>query len=131
MKKFDRKPVLIGALLGVVVFAQLPIDLRLLGLMPANGSELLMPLLLGNIFLGTVSAALGAVAMMSMLGDLTDENEMLNGLRQEGLIYSARAFFAKLPTRSAILSAGLYWICLWSCHSKRCRDRSIAMWSGV
>ena len=35
MKKFDRKPVLIGALLGVVVFAQLPIDLRLLGLRPA------------------------------------------------------------------------------------------------
>jgi len=30
-----------------------------------------------------------------MLGDLTDENEVLNGLRQEGLIYSARAFFAK------------------------------------
>lgn len=95
MKKFDRKPVLIGGLLGVVVFAQLPIDLRLLGLMPANGSELLMPLLLGNVFLGTISAAAGAVAMMSMLGDLTDENEALNGLRQEGLIYSARAFFAK------------------------------------
>ena len=95
MKKFDRKPVLVGGLLGVVILTQLPIDLRLLGFMPVNGSELLLPLLLGNMFLSTMCAAAGGVAMMSMLGDITDENELLVGRRQEGLIYSARAFFAK------------------------------------
>ena len=95
MRKFDRKPVLLAGLLGIVVLTQLPIDLRLLGLMPANGSDLLLPLLLANSFLSTLCAAAGAVAMMSMLGDITDENELLVGRRQEGLIYSARAFFAK------------------------------------
>ena len=95
MKKFDRKPVLVGGLLGVVILTQLPIDLRLLGFMPVNGSELLLPLLLGNVFLSTMCAAAGGVAMMSMLGDITDENELLVGRRQEGLVYSARAFFAK------------------------------------
>lgn len=95
MKKYDRKPVLISGLLGVVVLTQLPICLRLLGLMPANESEILLPLLLVNLSLSTMCAAAGAVAMMSMLGDITDENESLIGRRQEGLIYSARAFFAK------------------------------------
>ena len=95
MREFDRKPVLLAGLLGIVVLTQLPIDLRLLGLMPANGSEFLLPLLLANSFLSTLCAAAGAVAMMSMLGDITDENELLVGRRQEGLIYSARAFFAK------------------------------------
>ena len=95
MKKFDRKPVLIGGLLGVVILTQLPIDLRLLGLMPVNGSDFLLPLLLVNSFLTTMCAAAGGVAMMSILGDITDENELLIGRRQEGLIYSARAFFAK------------------------------------
>ena len=95
MKKFDRKPVLIGGLLGVLIFGQLPIVLRLLGLMPVNGSELLLPLLMVSALVSTTCAAAGAVAMMSMLGDIADENELLVGRRQEGLIYSARAFFAK------------------------------------
>ena len=95
MKRFDRKPVLVGGLLGLLILTQLPISLRLFGLMPVNGSESLMPTLLPISFLSSMCAAAGAVAMMSMLGDITDENELLIGRRQEGLIYSARAFFAK------------------------------------
>ncbi len=30
-----------------------------------------------------------------MIGDIIDENELISGVRQEGLFYSARAFFAK------------------------------------
>lgn len=107
MRKFDRKPVLIGGLLGVVILAQLPVCLRLLGLMPVNGSELLLPLLMVNVLLSTLCAALGAVAMMSMLGDITDENELLIGRRQEGLIYSARAFFAKASNSLAHFIGGI------------------------
>lgn len=107
MRKFDRKSVLIGGLLGLMVFTQIPIDLRLLGLMPANGSEILLPLLLLSALLGSICAAAGAVAMMSMLGDITDENEFLIGLRQEGLIYSARAFFAKASNSAGHLVGGV------------------------
>jgi GPH family glycoside/pentoside/hexuronide:cation symporter len=107
MRKFDRKPVLIAGLTGVVVLAQLPVCLRLLGLMPVNGSELLLPILLVNALLSTMCAAAGAVAMMSMLGDITDENELLIGRRQEGLIYSARAFFAKASNSVAHFVGGI------------------------
>ena len=70
-------------------------DLRLLGLMPDNRSPALLPLLLCNSGVFAFVIGLGAVAMMSMIGDVVDENELDTGLRQEGLFYSARAFFAK------------------------------------
>jgi GPH family glycoside/pentoside/hexuronide:cation symporter len=107
MRKFDRKAVLIGGLLGLMIFTQIPIDLRLLGLMPVNGSEILLPLLLLSALLGSICAAAGAVAMMSILGDVADENELLIGLRQEGLIYSARAFFAKASNSAGHLVGGI------------------------
>ena len=36
MKRFDRKPVMLTALGGVALFAQLVVDLRLMGWMPEN-----------------------------------------------------------------------------------------------
>lgn len=107
MRKFDRKPTLIGGLVGLLLFTQLPINLRLFGLMPDNGSEILLPLLLTNFLLGSVCAAIGTVAVLSMLGDIADENESLTGLREEGLIYSARAFFAKASNSFGHLIGGI------------------------
>ncbi len=95
MKRFDRKPVMLVALAGVALFAQLVVDLRLLGWMPENGDPMLMPLLLANAFGFTFCIGVGIVAIMSMIGDIVDENEMMTGTREEGLYYSARAFFAK------------------------------------
>jgi Na+/melibiose symporter-like transporter len=95
MKRFDRKPVMLAALGGVALFAQLVVDLRLLGWMPENSDPMLMPVLLANAAGFYFSIGVGVVAIMSMIGDIVDENEMLTGKREEGLYYSARAFFAK------------------------------------
>lgn len=95
MKRFDRKPVMLSALAGVALFAQLVVDLRLLGWMPENGDPMLMPALLANAAGFYVAIGVGVVAIMSMIGDVVDENELLTGQREEGLYYSARAFFAK------------------------------------
>ena len=87
MRKFDREPVLIAAprgLLDRLIFAELLTDLRLLGLMPLNESKLLLPLLLSNGLLVAMCAVAGARTMMSVLDDITGENELLIGHRQEG-----------------------------------------------
>ena len=107
MKRFDRKPVVIGGLLTLILFVQLPIDLRLLGLMPANGSEMLMPILVACVMCAALGFAIGLVAILSMLGDIADQNELHTGLRQEGLIYSARAFFAKASNSAGHFIAGI------------------------
>ena len=96
MRKFDRKPVLIAAprgLLDRLILAKRLAGLRLLGLMPVNESKLLLPLplLLLIGLLVAICAATGARTTMSLLDDITGENELLIGYRQEGLIYSTCA----------------------------------------
>ncbi|QLC25363.1 MFS transporter [Parasphingopyxis algicola] len=107
MRRFDRRPVLVGALLLMVVASQLPVDLRLLGLMPSNDSLILLPLLIGNFCVLTFSISLAAVAILSMLGDVIDQNEVATGERQEGLFYSARALVGKAAVSLGHLVAGV------------------------
>ena len=107
MQRFDRKPVLTAAVIGLVVFAQLVIDLRLLGIMPANNSSALLPILMANSFFFATTLGMAGVAVLSMIGDVIDENELITGLREEGLFYSARAFFAKLANSAGHFIAGM------------------------
>jgi Na+/melibiose symporter-like transporter len=107
MKRFDRKPVMLVALAGSTVFAQLVVNLRLLGLLPENHDPMLMLYLLANAAGFTFSLGLGTVAVLSMLGDIIDENELVTGERQEGLFYSARAFFAKASYSFGHFFAGI------------------------
>lgn len=107
MKRFDRKPVMLCSLFGVGLFAQLAVDLRLLGILPENGDPMLLPCLLANGAGFALSVGMCSVAIMSMIGDIIDENELVTGLREEGLFYSARAIFGKGSYSVATLFAGL------------------------
>lgn len=107
MKKLDRKPVMLGALFGVCLFAQLVVNLRLLGILPENDDPMLLPSLLANAAGFAFSIGMASVAIMSMIGDVIDENELVTGLREEGLYYSARAIFGKGSYSVATLFAGM------------------------
>jgi Na+/melibiose symporter-like transporter len=107
MQRFDRKPIMLCALTGTLVFAQLVINLRLLGWMPENHDPLLLPLLLANAAGFIFTIGIGVVAVMGMIGDIIDENELITGLRQEGLFFSARAFFAKASYSFGHFFAGI------------------------
>lgn len=107
MQRYDRRPVLCAAIMGLVIFTQLMVDLRLLGLLPENGSEELLYLLVANAFVLFLCLGVTGVAVPSMLGDVIDENELVTGLREEGLFYSARAFFAKFSNSLAHFVAGI------------------------
>jgi Na+/melibiose symporter-like transporter len=45
--------------------------------------------------------------MLSMIGDIIDDNELETGERQEGLYYAARAFFAKASNSFGHFFAGI------------------------
>lgn len=107
MRRFDRKPVMLAALASTVLFAQLVVNLRLAGLMPDNGDPLLLPCLLANSVGFFFGIGVGGVAIASMIGDVVDENELVTGLREEGLFYSARAFFAKASYSFGHFFAGI------------------------
>ena len=107
MRLFDRKPVMLFSLTITTVCAQLVVTLRLFGFMPENGDPLLLPLLLLNAAGFTFSIGMGMVAIMSMIGDIVDENELVSSARQEGLFFSARAFFAKASNSVGHFFAGI------------------------
>ncbi|MBS0361528.1 MAG: MFS transporter [Proteobacteria bacterium] len=99
-----------GALVLVPVAAAVavsPILLRLVGVVPANGSAVIMPLLLGagvlSVFLGTA----GAILMTSMIADVVEDSELRTGRRQEGLFFAAAAFINKAVSGVGIFAASV------------------------
>ena len=95
VKRFGKKPSVIG--LGIIAFtlAPMPVLLRLLDMLPANGDPMLFPIVasFNTVDLGLI-IAYQAVAY-SMIGDLVEESELRTGRRSEGVFYAAITFTRK------------------------------------
>ena len=104
--RWGRRPVIICSTAATVVFPALGYSLRELGLIFPNGDPRLLPTL---VSIAAVSYAVGAIlniSVMSALADVADENEVRFGVRQEGVLYSTRALFAKVDTAIGAALAG-------------------------
>lgn len=105
--RFEKKPVLIACLVGLLIFATAPILLRIMGWFPENHTSALLPLL---IAFSTVTLCFGVmlfISAMSALADIADEQELDTHRRQEGIFYAARSFFAKASSGLGHLLAGI------------------------
>ena len=108
---FDKRTTIVATALLLSVFPAMPVVLRLLGLFPENGSAWLMWCIAGFGVLGAGAGSILNISVMSALADIADENALRYGMRQEGVLYSARTFFAKLD---ASLGHGLAAVALWA-----------------
>lgn len=93
--RFDKRPMIITGIAINVLASTTPLWLRLLGLMPANGSKQLLPVLLCFFVVSSLGFSLLMISAMSALADVADEHELESGLRQEGIFYASRIFFSK------------------------------------
>jgi GPH family glycoside/pentoside/hexuronide:cation symporter len=95
--------------LGVAAFmmAPIPVILRLMDLMPANGDPLLFPIVaaVNTIDLSLIIALQAIFA--SMIADLVEQSEVRTGRRSEGIFYSAVTFSRKATQGLGALAAGL------------------------
>jgi Na+/melibiose symporter-like transporter len=78
------------------IFPAMPVIFRMSGFFPENGSDWLLWSIAGFGALGAGAGSILNISVMSALADIADENALKYGIRQEGVLYSARAFFAKL-----------------------------------
>jgi Na+/melibiose symporter-like transporter len=82
-----------------------PLLLRILGLMPPNGSAALLAILLvvsiSSVTFGIVATTMGA----SMIADVVEAAELKTGRRSEGLFFAASAFVNKAVSGFGILAA--------------------------
>jgi Na+/melibiose symporter-like transporter len=104
---FDKRDALMAGIIGMVTAVAGPITLRLLGWFPENGSPSVFAILC--VLKGTsyCASAIMVISLVSTLGDVTDEHQLLTGRRQEGIFFAARSFFSKLTSGLGHLLAGI------------------------
>jgi Na+/melibiose symporter-like transporter len=106
-ERYEKKPVLIVALIGLLIFATMPILLRIAGWFPQNHADALLPLLIGFYSVTITFGVILLISAMSALADIADEQELMTDRRQEGIFYAARSFFAKASSGLGHLFAGI------------------------
>jgi len=90
-----------------LIFVHGPIVLRLTGAFPANGSPLLLPLLmLANTVSGILSTA-GAILNTSMIADIVEENQAKTGRRSEGMVLFSDRLLLKVAASLATILPGV------------------------
>ncbi|HEY9216674.1 MAG TPA: MFS transporter [Phenylobacterium sp.] len=106
-QRWDKKRTILVGCVGLAAIPAIPLVLRLMGLMPANGTmQLMIALLLFSLATLTFTAVI-QISVMSALADIADENEVKHGHRQEGVLYSTRALFAKIDQALGQFLAGV------------------------
>jgi Na+/melibiose symporter-like transporter len=105
--RFDKRATIIGGLIATFIASVMPISLRLLGLMPANGAPGLVSVLMFFVFLFYTGVAVLMISVLSALADIADEHELNTGRRQEGVFFASRTFFGKLTSAFGHLIAGV------------------------
>jgi len=103
----DKRATIVLAAIGLTVFPAAPFLLRIVGMFPENGSDNLLFWIVVFKFLGSGSGAVLNISVMSALADVADENQLISGDRQEGILYSARTFFAKVDHALGLFLAGV------------------------
>ena len=106
-KRFGKKR---GALsVGIVAFtlAPLPVVLRLLGLMPPNGSEQLFNIILAITILDIALIICFQILSTSMIADVVEESELQTGRRSEGVFFAGISFMRKVARGSGLFLASL------------------------
>ncbi len=106
-KFFDKKWCLIVPAALTIINGNTLIVLRLFDLLPENGHWSILPMLIGQAFIAASIAPVIFITINSMFADISDELELETGERQEGIIYSARAFAGKAANAAGTVFAGL------------------------
>jgi Na+/melibiose symporter-like transporter len=73
-----------------------PVTLRLLGLMPPNGSPLIPLILAADLFVWGALGLVGAVIISSMIADVVEDSAVTTGVRSEGLLFAANGLIPKI-----------------------------------
>ncbi len=102
-----KKNTALWVALFAIVFAPVPLVLRLMGLFPENESPFLLPILFAHDFIEVFAAVTASILIASMLADIVEDAEVKTGRRNEGLFFAANGFAAKLVSGAGILFAGI------------------------
>ncbi len=109
----DKKKTLIYCAMLAIVCPVVLVGLRLLDApwLPANGSALVLPLVMVVNFVGAMLAPPIFGSLNAMFADIVDEHELETGHRREGVIFAARSFLIKAISSVGVVVGG--WVIDW------------------
>ena len=96
-------------IIGLIAFlgAPLPIVLRLLGVLPANGDPAVFWLVFATNTLDTALIICFQILTAAMIADLVDQSELRTGRRSEGVFFAAVTFVKKTVLGLGLIAASL------------------------
>lgn len=100
-----RGAIIVGAIAFSV--APTPVLLRLIGLMPPNGSESLFWLVLVITIFDVALIIAYQILSASMIADIVEQAELKTGRRSEGIFFAGISFMRKLARGSGLFLASL------------------------
>jgi Na+/melibiose symporter-like transporter len=104
----DKKPVYVRGLGLFIVFTAVPYACHALGLFPARDSVLFLPLYFLVVgVMANFSIASTMITGPSMMADVTDEDELRNGRRREGIFFGSLSFIAKASVGVGVQLSGV------------------------
>ncbi|HKF28144.1 MAG TPA: MFS transporter [Candidatus Binataceae bacterium] len=104
---FGKKPAMIGVFFASLFASVTPIALRLLGLMPSNGTHALFAVVLAFTFIAATLGLSGFIIATSMMADVVEDAAVSTGQRSEGLLFAANGLIAKCVTGVGTFLSGL------------------------
>ncbi|HXN86369.1 MAG TPA: MFS transporter [Candidatus Binataceae bacterium] len=106
-KRFGKKPSMIGVFFASLFASTAPIAMRLMGLLPPNGTHTLFMIVLGFTFLSAVLGLSGFIIVSSMMADVVEDAAVTTGQRSEGLLFAANGLISKCVTGVGTFFSGL------------------------
>ena len=106
-KRFGKKRAMIGVFFASLFASVAPIAMRLLGMLPPNGTEALFAIVfVFNFFAATLGLS-GFIIVSSMMSDVVEDAAVSTGQRSEGLLFAANGLIAKCVTGVGTFLSGL------------------------
>ena len=106
-RRFDKRRACITVFFLSIFTNAIPIALRLIGVLPPNGTPVVLGLLIADTMATAVLATTGFIIVTSMLMDVVEDTQVRTGRRSEGLLFSVDSLLRKLTNAFSALVPGL------------------------
>jgi Na+/melibiose symporter-like transporter len=97
-RALDKKRTMITVFTLSIFTGVIPVSLRLLGVLPPNGSPLIPLILVADLFVAGTLGLIGFVIIGSMVADVVEDSAVKTGVRSEGLLFAANGLLPKITT---------------------------------
>jgi Na+/melibiose symporter-like transporter len=106
-RRLGKKQAAILLWSSALIIGPLLLILRLAGLLPANGTDMLRGILFVHSAIWIALFIGSAILIASMIADVVEERQVATGRRAEGLLFAANSFILKFTSGIGIYGAGI------------------------